>query len=305
MKTSKHFLQSTTGIFLLALGLSAILVGFTVGGVIVGTEDSGPGVPSFEDENNYDLNKKRQESYDVVPPLQDASQFFPSYPGAPGTLMPTPPTYVDPNMGQQNLPLPPTAYAPYDQSGGGMMTGGPTGGGVPQGGGSPMPPSPMSGSPTGAAPGMPGSPTPGQNLNRLGMADPNYGHFESARLEAALVPHAPAQVNAARNQVLRGGKPFSGYRQPPAYSPYISLLRTEDTLRGINNYYEYVMPIIQQEQTNRNVSQSIHGLQITTRSGYQAIQSIKQRPGNAPVQAGGAQVPTFMNTGSYFGQGQR
>ncbi|MGD9128860.1 MAG: hypothetical protein PVH19_15895 [Planctomycetia bacterium] len=311
MKTSKRFLSNATCILFLTLGLSAVLVGFTVGGVVVETGEETGEAPLPEGSGPSGTTEQQQESYDIIPPLQDPSQLFPSYPGNSGSVLPMPPTYSNPNAAQPNMPMPPTGYGPYgspspqqqqgqqQQQTGFDPTGNPLGGAnqgmMPQ-------------SPTGSGGGssmMPNAPTPGQNLNQLGIADPQYGRFESARLEASLMPHQAPYLNATRNQVIRGGKPFSGYRQPPVYSPYMSLMRTQDSIRGIDNYYEYVMPKIEQQQREKQVSREIMGLQSTARSEYEALQQMKQRPGSAPVQSGSLAPATFMNTGNYFGQGKK
>ena len=300
MKYSKNFVRNTSGMTLLALGISATLLFPALGGVVVDTGGDASQQQEMPAPKDYakEAGGGSAESYDVIPPLQNPAQLFPSYPGNAGQILPTPPTYLDPNAGGQNLPMAPTGQAPF----GGGMTGSPMTG-VDQG---MMPGGPMdTGGSMGTGPMMPSAPTPGQNLNQLGIADPQYGRFESARLEASLMPHQATQMNAARNQVIRGGKPFSGYRQPPAYSPYMSLMRNQDTIRGINNYYEFVLPQVEQEQKNKQVSNEISGLQSTARSGYEAIQQIKQRPGNAPVQSGGLAPATFMNTGGYFGTGKQ
>jgi hypothetical protein len=85
----------------------------------------------------------------------------------------------------------------------------------------------------------------------------------------------------------------------------MSLMRTQDSIRGIDNYYEYVMPKIEQQQREKQVSREIMGLQSTARSEYEALQQMKQRPGSAPVQSGSLAPATFMNTGNYFGQGKK
>lgn len=316
MRELKSFLQNTTATVLLGVGFSIALGSFAVSAVVVDTGNGSAQQQELPKPKDYAREaggeSQSQESYDTIPPLQDASQLFPSYPGVAGPQLPTPPTYLDPNMGRQSLPMVPTGQplgGGQAQSGGMMgspMTGmGPTGEflGGPMGAAPPMGGTSPSGE-MGSNLMMPASPTPGQNLNQLGIADPQYGRFESARLEASLTPRQPAQMNAARNQVIRGGKAFSGYRQPSPYSPYMSLMRTQDSIRGIDNYYEFVMPRIQQQQTNKQVSQEIGGLQSTARSGYEALQQIKQRPGNAPVQSGSTVPATFMNTGNYFGGGK-
>jgi len=304
MKNLKHFLLNQTRLVLLTLGLFAITVSLSLG-VVVDTESgsSGQQTSSSSTPGYSQSTGGSPGSYEVLPPFQESSQFFPSYPGNAGSVLPTPPTYLNPNAGQQNLPMAPTGQAPYGApSSSGGATGDPFTGTNP----GMLPNNPMNAGETmGTGPMMPAAPTPGQNLNQLGIADPKYGRFESARLEASLMPHQATLTNAARNQIIRGGKPFSGYRQPSAYSPYMSLMRTQDSVRGINNYYEYVMPQIEQQQRNKQVSREINSLESTARSGYEALIQIKQRPGNAPVQSGAMAPATFMNMGGYYGTEQR
>ncbi len=60
-------------------------------------------------------------------------------------------------------------------------------------------------------------------------------------------------------------KPFSGYRQAPAISPYLNLYRLDTEGNTIDNYYTLVKPSIEQRNSNIRVKGEIQGLQRATR----------------------------------------
>lgn len=225
-----------------------------------------------------------------------------------------------PAAGPQALPLPPT-YAPGSPASsaatdaslyGGLPTS-PTGFGLY--GSNTTPPAGQGGmtvglgQPGAAAPaggmgfGAPPQPTP---VSPLGAAppDPTYGRYQPNNIQESTAPRQPAQVGESRQKVMRGNKPFSGYRQPAAYSPYMGMFRDEaSAARGINNYYEYVRPQLESQQQSQEVNQEIRGLQDTARYGSQIT---NQRPGNVVPNAGTQRAPaTFMQYQQYYFQGRR
>jgi len=69
---------------------------------------------------------------------------------------------------------------------------------------------------------------------------------------------------------------------------------------GSNAYYDWVKPLLDQQQQNRQVNRSIGGLSDTARAGYQSIENMRQRPGNTIQNVGPRNPATFMNTGQYY-----
>ena len=108
-----------------------------------------------------------------------------------------------------------------------------------------------------------------------------------------------------RREAMRGGKPFSNYRAPSAYSPYMNIFREDNSSRGINNYYSYVKPALDQQHQDTTVNREIQGLQDTARYGSQAAEQMRQRPGNV-IPGGAPKIPaTFMNHQQYYPQFKR
>ncbi|MBN1912566.1 MAG: hypothetical protein JW818_22790, partial [Pirellulales bacterium] len=103
--------------------------------------------------------------------------------------------------------------------------------------------------------------------------------------------------------VMQTPKPFADYKRPSGYSPYMSLFRYNDAGRGINNYYNSVLPQLDQQRQNMLDAREIRQLGDVARYDYQSIQQSKQRPGNA-VRTENRQPATFMNYQQYFGGGR-
>lgn len=212
--------------------------------------------------------------------------------------LPVPPTYAPGSPASSSsgsagavnaLPTAPTGYGLYDS---------PTA--------QPSQTAPLNQSaPGGLGFGLPQQPTPGSPMG-MGVADPAMGRYQSNNVPAATAPRPAAQVSQSQQQLMRGQKPFSDYRAAPAYSPYMSLFRSSDAGRGINNYYEYVRPRLEAQQQSQQVNRDIQGLQDTARLGAQGGQMSGQRPGNV-VPGGEAQraPATFMRFQQYFQQGRR
>jgi hypothetical protein len=215
--------------------------------------------------------------------------------------MPMPPTFAPGSPGAtgagtagQNYPGVPTSptgfglYDPNSQSAGPGM-------GIPAGPGAMNP---------GAAPGGVGAvpqPTP---VSPLGMTspDPSMGRYQTNTVPEATAPRPPAQVPQIRQDVMRGSKPFSNYSAPSAYSPYMNLFRGDNTARGVNNYYSYVKPAVDQQRQDMTTNREIQGLQDTARYGAQAVEQMRQRPGNT-IPGGAPKIPaTFMNYQQFYPQ---
>lgn len=76
-------------------------------------------------------------------------------------------------------------------------------------------------------------------------------------------------------------RPFSDYSPPASVSPYINLYRPEGAFGRVGNYYSLVRPMIQQQQTNRQISQRLRQIE-------------------SPAQSGGGYVGRAAPTGGYF-----
>ena len=97
-----------------------------------------------------------------------------------------------------------------------------------------------------------------------------------------------------------GSKPFSGFSQGPAVSPYLNLFRT-DSNGGVNplNYQTLVAPQLRQQQLNQQ--QQSQNQQTTTR-----LQAISAQA-DYNVQGSKEEYPTghqtvFQYTGHYYPQ---
>ena len=227
--------------------------------------------------------------------------------------MPLPPTYAPgapgaPSGSDANpygeMPLPPTAYGLYDSPNPEMMA--PAPGMRPGMGSMPQSSTPAAGGARAGGGysgyGAPPAPTPTSSLGGASFADPRYGRYEAQSIRESTAPRQPATFGQSQSRVLDRNKPFSAYRPASATSPYMRL--TGDfrlnTNPASNNYYEYVKPLLDQEAENRRVNTHLQGLTDTARSGYQTIESMKQRPGNT-IQSTGPRTPaTYMNTGNYY-----
>ena len=60
------------------------------------------------------------------------------------------------------------------------------------------------------------------------------------------------------------------YSAPSAYSPYMNLFRGDTASRGVNNYYSYVKPALDQQRQDLTANREIQGLQDAARYGAQA-----------------------------------
>jgi hypothetical protein len=234
--------------------------------------------------------------------------------------MPVPPTYAPGAPGGPTqttnpygmMPSPPTAFGPYGapNSGTPSSSAGATGtgwgwSGAPTSTGAPMgyampPAGGAAGYGGGLGYGVPPSPTQPMSLGGAAMADPSFGRYESANIREATDVRQPATVGESQQRVLQGGKPFSGWTPSAAVSPYQRLNDFGLRSPGVNLYYNYVKPELDQQAQNRAVTRDVQGLADTARAGYQAMQTTGQRPGNSLPTAAPRVPATFMNTGQFY-----
>ncbi|MCX7426920.1 MAG: hypothetical protein NTW96_14995 [Planctomycetia bacterium] len=216
---------------------------------------------------------------------------------------------------QQMMPLPPTV-APGSPASTGAGQAGQTYPGLPASPTGPYDPNSQSAGPGMGFPTSPGAtgsgaspgglaavpqPTP---VSPLGMvpSDPSTGRYQMNTIPEATAPRPPAQVPQARQDIKRGNKPFAGYSAPSAYSPYMNLFRGENSARGLNNYYSYVKPALDQQRQDMTSNREIQGLQDTARYGAQSAEQMGQRPGSV-IPGNSPKIPaTFMNYQQFFPQ---
>jgi hypothetical protein len=93
---------------------------------------------------------------------------------------------------------------------------------------------------------------------------------------------------------LRANKPFTGYRPPPAVSPYLNLFRNDTDGGLVDNYTTLVRPFVDQQMTNQMIGGQIQGLQGATRTQGRALQRMGQQIGTGAPEY-------FMNHGAFYG----
>jgi hypothetical protein len=322
MKTmSRSKILSTS---LIAGGTCWLLLGYAVAGPVVQPADQ-PATQSTQTGQSADSQswvgqtEDEQKKTSRTTSTQRAATSAPAAAGQPTTAftpdprtMPLPPTYAPGAPGGPTqtanpygtMPSPPTAYGPYGSAAPGAASSGYNTGAAGTGstwGGAAAPMGYSTPSGGGAGYGVPPSPTQPMSLGGAAMSDPSFGRYESMNMREATGVRQPATIGDSQARVLQGGKPFSGWQPSNAYSPYMRLNDFANYQSpGTNVYYNYVKPLLDQNEQNRAVTRDVQGLTDTARAGYQAMQAVGQRPGNtAPTTA--PRVPaTFMNTGQYY-----
>jgi hypothetical protein len=322
---------------LVAAGIGWLTLAHAVAGPVVESTDpqatqstqmEQSSTPADQSTATQDEDQQKKKKTTQTKPAPSEAAAAPSTSGQPTTTfspnplaMPVPPTYAPgaPGGPAQTanpygmMPSPPTAYGPYGApnsattsssagaagtawgwSGAPTSTGAPLGYAMPSAGGA-------AGYGGGLGYGVPPSPTQPMSLGGAAMADPSFGRYESANIRQATDVRPPATVGESQQRVLQGGKPFSGWRPSDAVSPY-QRLNDFDMAHspGVNQYYSYVKPLLDQQAQNRVVNRDMQGLADTARAGYDATQSTGQRPGNAVPTAAPRVPATFMNTGQFF-----
>lgn len=96
-----------------------------------------------------------------------------------------------------------------------------------------------------------------------------------------------------------GQKPFSSIRSQQTVSPYLNLFR-EEQIEDIPNYYTYVRPQLQQQQTNRQQHAELQRLR-------QQVQQTRFGSPTAPPAGttGMRQAARYGDTGQFYGGWQR
>ena len=119
-----------------------------------------------------------------------------------------------------------------------------------------------------------------------------------SRSSRGSVGHAPRRnMPPPRSLQLSGiSKPFSNIRRQPTISPYLNLdvLQSETSLP---NYYAYVRPQLQQQQTNREQQAQIFRLKQKLRSATAMGVISDNLSGGMPTTGHSSQ---FLNSGGYF-----
>lgn len=263
-----------------------------------------PGLPNYAEsaEDEEDAANRRAKRQLPAPEGSGSRQGGQYGAGGYGQQMPLPPTYspgAPASYGQPasaaQLPMSPTAYGTYDSQpgmgpGSGQMGPGQMGAG--QQGGFGLPPSPTAQAP------MATSPLPMGPHQAYGPQSPTGVRQQTT----------PQSAHHSQSTVPSGAKPFKDYTRTSPYSPYMSLFREQDSDRGINNYYSYVKPALDQKKQNRQNTRSISGLQQSAQYQGLTIQQLNQQ--NAARQRPGSVIPganvqprlpaTFMNTQQYY-----
>ncbi|MBN2474250.1 MAG: hypothetical protein JXB62_06565 [Pirellulales bacterium] len=125
-----------------------------------------------------------------------------------------------------------------------------------------------------AGPGQRPSPTASPYASQLR----NYNSVAHRRFMSSAPP------STAQN------KPFSGYQQNPAISPYMNLFRTDNNRGTVDNYYTLVKPGIDQRTANLRTQTQIQRLQTATQN-----LGVQTQQGHGTGAAG-----YFMNYGGYY-----
>jgi len=225
---------------------------------------------------------------------------------------------------QQFMPTAPTAFG--DQQGNGSAASpfmSPTEQpGVPGGGSAhsfsdqPNAGNPLAQQPGFGLPGMPSSFSRAM-MSRSPSSPSRYSARHSSRYSRSAAPRTYAEYRIQQTQIAPsaplsmgvgssiGGtsspgptsKPFSGYRQRPAVSPYMDLFRYGQP-DGVDNYNTFVKPRLDQRRQNIMVGGQIQSLQNRTRTQSNALRSL----GDQTRALQGRGTPHyFMNRGGYYG----
>jgi hypothetical protein len=233
-----------------AVGVAVLLMG----GWVFPGDDQGPGwtgtgpVAPLKTSDATDKNDKPP-----MPPW-DTPPGTPG--GAPlGTPLKNPSMQLQGNIPQE-LSMP---DAPTEQPSGSAQSGGGGGGG-----------SPFSGlPPLGQRRGTPARSTSSSGPRMLPPSPMDSGGSTPRPAGAS----APANFNLPQPSFA---KPFSGYRAPSNSSPYMDLYRPGSVLGGYDNYTNLVRPRLDQQNLNRQVTNDVRGLEMSTQAQGQTIQQLDQ-----------------------------
>lgn len=153
----------------------------------------------------------------------------------------------------------------------------------------------------------PGSTRPGYGVRNAGheitIPAPNEPRKTSPRPPRNVPGYysQQRQVQPAQPRFIPGSnkygataKPFSSIRSQPTVTPYLNLFR-EEQIEDIPNYYTYVRPQLQQQQTNRQQHAELQRLQ-------QQLQQTRLGSPAAPAGTTGMrQAARYGDTGQFYG----
>jgi hypothetical protein len=138
----------------------------------------------------------------------------------------------------------------------------------------------------------------GLSLNQMALRNAQQVMQQSFQQPSSAMPSA-GRIGLGLGQSYSGSKPFTGFSQGPAVSPYLNLFRNDQNGFQGFNYSTLVQPELQQQQFNQRLQQEN---QQTTRR----LQAISAQA-DYNVQGAKDQFPTghqtvFQYTGHYFPQ---
>jgi hypothetical protein len=93
-------------------------------------------------------------------------------------------------------------------------------------------------------------------------------------------------------------KPFAGYRSPSPVSPYMQLYQRQSA-SGLDNYNQFVRPLLEQQRVNQAINSEIRGVQSGVRLQNYAIQRLGKAAVSPQLQRTNA-PEYFMNHQRYF-----
>jgi len=136
------------------------------------------------------------------------------------------------------------------------------------------------------------------SLNQLALRNAQQIMQQSLQKQSSGMPSA-GRIGLGLGQSYSGTKPFSGFSQGPAISPYLNLFRVDQNGFQGFNYSTLVQPQLQQQQTNQQLERQ----NLTTTRRLQAISA----QADYNVQGSKEEFPTghqtvFQYMGHYFPQ---
>jgi hypothetical protein len=157
----------------------------------------------------------------------------------------------------------------------------------------------------GANPYAPGSPAARAYSRSRGLSPTaSASRGSDDRREASETALRRAMENVQQSGISAGGsagfqdtKPFSGYRQPQAVSPYLNLFR-RDAGDDFDNYNTLVRPMVEQERFNSRVRQEVRGLEDFSKRQRAAMQQIERSRDS--VYPGATDPRFFQNTQGFY-----
>jgi hypothetical protein len=135
------------------------------------------------------------------------------------------------------------------------------------------------------------------------MPTPNFPTLAPQAFNAPQYQSTPS-YSGPSSPTVSTEKPFSGYRSAPAISPYMGLYQF-NTDPGVNNYYAYVRPALDQLQVNRQLEWQNQALQSSLLNSSGSPNTPVGSPTGAPIQSssiGGSGAPPsfYMNFRNYY-----